>query len=65
MRLGQGAGLLALRESVMYAQRWHRWFAWRPVRCGGCIAWLRTVERRGCEDMGGHWFEYRKTPNVI
>ena len=51
----------------MYAQHWHQWFAWRPVRCGGRIVWLRTVERRGCEDMGGHWTEYReqrKTPNT-
>lgn len=44
----------------MYAERWHRWFAWRPVRLGGVVVWLRTIERRGCEDMGGNWTEYRE-----
>jgi hypothetical protein len=49
----------------MYAQRWHRWFAWRPV----CLlesgwVWLRVIERRGREDMGGEWTEYREPPNV-
>lgn len=29
-------------------RRWHRWFAWRPVRLeDGRIAFLETVERRG------------------
>lgn len=28
--------------------RWHRWFAWRPVRTvWGHVLWLEHVERRG------------------
>lgn len=46
----------------MFAQRWYKWFAWRPVcLVGGGFAWGCTVERRGCEDMGGTWTEYRST----
>lgn len=28
--------------------RWHRWFAWRPVRMDGgyVIVWLEMVERK-------------------
>jgi len=48
----------------MLAQRWYRWFAWYPVRLNGRIAFCRTIERRGCEDKGGSWTEYREPPEV-
>lgn len=25
--------------------RWHKWFAWRPVRIDERIYWLETIER--------------------
>ena len=46
----------------MLAQRWHPWFAWHRVRIGGLWVWWTRVERRGCEDMGGTWTDYRHTP---
>lgn len=56
----EGRGLDGKVGQLMYAQRWYKWFAWRPVRLdGGKVAWMRWVERRGCEDMGGEWTEYR------
>lgn len=24
---------------------WHKWFAWYPVRVGGQVVWLETIER--------------------
>ena len=50
--------------------RWHRWFAWRPVRTEwDHVLWLECVERRGGFDHrknSGHcpppWrWEYRRT----
>jgi hypothetical protein len=43
----------------MLAQQWHRWFAWYPVVVDGSFVFCRYVERRGCEDKGGGWTEYR------
>lgn len=32
-------------------QKWHRWFAWRPVRLGDHdCRWLEHVERLGVRD---------------
>jgi hypothetical protein len=45
-------------------KRWHKWFAWRPVKVGrrDC-RWLETVERKGTEEQAGYdmvWkWEYR------
>lgn len=45
-------------------KKWHRWFAWRPVRVveGDC-RWLEVVERRGSKYYSGYtysWeYEYR------
>ena len=44
--------------------KWHRWFAWYPVECGGAWVWLEWVETRrlaamvGTGDMDG--VEYRE-----
>lgn len=53
------ADILAGRDP---RQKWHSWFAWRPVRVGprDC-RWLETVLRKGqyCEGFGGSswtWF---------
>lgn len=27
--------------------KWHPWFAWHPVRIGGDMVWLETIERYG------------------
>lgn len=28
--------------------KWHRWFAWRPVKVApGDIRWMETIDRRG------------------
>jgi len=43
--------------------RWHKWFAWRPVRVpnkGNEMAWLETVRRKGkyysnYSDNGWNW----------
>ena len=43
----------------MLAQKWYPWFAWYPVRIDGRLVWGKTIERRGCEDKGGSWTEYR------
>lgn len=42
-------------------KRWHRWFAWRPIRLYGECIWLEAVERRGqyCDYYGGWDWEYR------
>ncbi len=44
----------------MLSQKWYAWFAWYPVRVNDKWCWGRTIERRGCEDMGGTWTEYRE-----
>lgn len=29
-------------------EKWHKWFAWRPVRvASGDCRWLETLERKG------------------
>jgi hypothetical protein len=44
-------------------KRWHRWFAWHPVRIDRQVVWLETVERKGewiFDSLGGDWaWEYR------
>lgn len=52
------------QQRVHRLMRWHRWFAWYPVRvCEGCLVWLQFVERRAdslsLEDHGGMVFAYR------
>ena len=36
------------KEREKVKERWHKWFAWCPVRLGEreCV-WLETVERKG------------------
>jgi hypothetical protein len=59
-------------EKVEREAKWHRWFAWRPVRIGSHdCRWLETVERR--RDPPGYFvslygpikniWEYRATGN--
>lgn len=58
MRLGQGAGLLALREPVMWAR--HKYCGWVCMHCGHhARQWMsrQVHERRalrglGCNDDG-------------
>ncbi|WP_191057789.1 hypothetical protein [Geminicoccus harenae] len=46
--------------------QWHRWLAWRPVKCwDGRIVWLRMVYRRRCQLYGylspsfpHQWWQY-------
>lgn len=45
--------------------KWHRWFAWRPVRLqSGEFAWMETVERcmfGGTNSEGDNWgYQYRR-----
>ena len=51
------------RSSVAYRERWHRWFAWYPVKVEECWVWLEVVHRKGkraCGYGGDHWeWEYR------
>jgi hypothetical protein len=36
-------------------QRWHRWFAWRPVRVADHdCRWMEMVERKGHYWFGAH-----------
>ena len=50
-------------EKLAAKQKWHKWFAWHPVRLGTShdCRWLEVIERKGC--LGGYdddWqFEYR------
>jgi len=43
-------------------RRWHKWFAWRPVRVpnnvGTTKIWLETIMRRGC-------FVQQKRPTYV
>lgn len=37
-------------------QKWHRWFAWHPVRVGDhTVAWFEFVERRAVFDSVLEW----------
>lgn len=33
-------------QRIIARASWHSWFAWRPVRAGGRIVWLRWLRRR-------------------
>jgi hypothetical protein len=33
-------------EFVGRVEKWHNWFAWRPVSVDGHIVWLENIERR-------------------
>ena len=51
-------------ERIAAKEKWHRWFAWYPVRVGsGDCRWLETVERIGKFHIWPgdcHWtWEYR------
>ena len=36
--------------------KWHRWFAWHPVRVRDEIVWLETVWRREvCTSWDSYW----------
>jgi hypothetical protein len=36
--------------------KWHKWFAWRPVRLGDSdCRWLEIVERKKVKAYGCHW----------
>lgn len=52
-------------EIYLARRRWHRWFAWHPVRVGPReCRWLEAVERKGEYQLsydGGSWtYEYRR-----
>jgi hypothetical protein len=55
MRFNCGDGWL---ERRCKRERWHRWFAWRPVRVAdGDCRWLEYVERQGrFFDYGADFF---------
>lgn len=52
------------REKFATKERWHDWFAWRPVRLETkqCV-WLEPIQRKGdfhCWGADSRWtFEYR------
>lgn len=47
-------------ERVTAMGKWHRWFAWHPVRIGSRdCRWLETIERRGDSCYDGWSFQYR------
>jgi len=48
------------REWYAAINKWHRWFAWHPVRVGSRdCRWLEAVERRGYSCYDGISWEYR------
>jgi len=52
---------------VLRMSRWHRWFAWRPVRVGTHeCRWLEFVERKrvwyGIGETSARYTEYRPAP---
>lgn len=44
---------------VLAKEKWHVWFAWRPVRVAeGDCRWLEYVVRKGRYGMGGWNWDY-------
>jgi hypothetical protein len=45
---------------------WHSWYAWRPVKTNGRVAWLETVRRRNIHSWRPHGvaWEYECPSNV-
>ena len=33
------------KQKFLSRMKWHRWFAWRPIRVHQQIVWLETIER--------------------
>ena len=38
---------LTREQRYQERRKWHKWFAWHPVRIGNERVWLETVERQG------------------
>ena len=39
--------------------RWHRWFAWHPVKINGIYFWGEIVEKKSRRDLFGNISEFR------
>jgi len=54
---------MTYKEKREASEKWHRWFAWHPVRLGGSHEgrWLEVIERRylGSTWEGESVYEYR------
>ena len=42
-------------EKVAKLEKWHRWFAWRPVIIGDYKYWLVSIYRRGEYHVNREW----------
>ncbi len=55
-------------EEIETEEKWHKWFAWYPVRFwgGNDYRWLEVVEKRGISHGGGPWvIEYREITKEV
>lgn len=59
MILDRSAVKTARRQKSEARERWHSWYAWRPVETpydSGRWVWLHTIERRWYSTVE-HWVE--------